>query len=163
MCGIVGYIGSKRVVPLILDGLKRLEYRGYDSAGIAVVGEDGLSLIHISIEQLDFSAEDYPPRSVRAQISHAKNNGITPDIMETDAQQARDKDREDVATIFRTYDAMLRKANALDFDDLLLRAGELLREHPKVREAWNARFQYLMVDEFQDTNRAQEELSLIHI
>ena len=111
-----------------------------------------------AIEQLDFSAEDYPPRGVRAQISHAKNNGITPDIMEAEAQQARDKDREDVATIFRTYDAMLRKANALDFDDLLLRAGELLREHPKVREAWNSRFQYLMVDEFQDTNRAQEEI-----
>jgi DNA helicase-2/ATP-dependent DNA helicase PcrA len=111
-----------------------------------------------AIEQLDFSAEDYPPRSVRAQISHAKNNGITPDIMEAEAQQARDKDREDVATIFRMYDAMLRKANALDFDDLLLRAGELLREHPKVREAWNSRFQYLMVDEFQDTNRAQEEI-----
>jgi DNA helicase-2/ATP-dependent DNA helicase PcrA len=111
-----------------------------------------------AIEQLDFSAEDYPPRSVRAQISHAKNNGITPDIMEAEAQQARDKDWEDVATIFRMYDAMLRKANALDFDDLLLRAGELLREHPKVREAWNSRFQYLMVDEFQDTNRAQEEI-----
>jgi glucosamine--fructose-6-phosphate aminotransferase (isomerizing) len=41
VCGIVGYIGPKRVVPLILDGLKRLEYRGYDSAGIAVVGENG--------------------------------------------------------------------------------------------------------------------------
>jgi DNA helicase-2/ATP-dependent DNA helicase PcrA len=116
------------------------------------------SAIKRAIEQLDFSAEDYPPRSVRAQISHAKNNGITPDIMEADAQQSRDKDREDVAAIFRTYDAMLRKANALDFDDLLLRAGELLREHSKVREAWNARFHYLMVDEFQDTNRAQEEI-----
>src|ERR1700681_2247515 len=53
---------------------------------------------------------------------------------------------------------MLRKASALDFDDLLLRAVELLREHADVRAAWNSRFQYLMVDEFQDTNRAQEEL-----
>ena len=53
---------------------------------------------------------------------------------------------------------MLRNANALDFDDLLLRAVELLREHPKVRQAWNSRFQYLMVDEFQDTNHAQEEI-----
>ncbi len=111
-----------------------------------------------AIEQLGFSAEDHPPRSVRAQISHAKNNGITPDDMEAEAQQSRDPDRKDVAAIFRTYETMLRNANALDFDDLLLRAMELLREHPKVRDAWNSRFQYLMVDEFQDTNRAQEEI-----
>src|SRR6204780_4419947 len=53
---------------------------------------------------------------------------------------------------------MLRKAAALDFDDLLLRAVDLLRAHADVRAAWNARFHYLMVDEFQDTNRSQEEL-----
>jgi DNA helicase-2/ATP-dependent DNA helicase PcrA len=111
-----------------------------------------------AIEQLDFSTEDYPPRSVRAQISHAKNNGITPADMEAEARQSHDPNRKDVAAIFRAYETMLRSANALDFDDLLLRAVELLREHPKVREAWNSRFQYLMVDEFQDTNRAQEEI-----
>jgi DNA helicase II / ATP-dependent DNA helicase PcrA len=111
-----------------------------------------------AMDQLGFSAEDYPPRSVRAQISHAKNNGITADDMEAEARRSRDPDRRDVAAIFRAYETMLRNANALDFDDLLLRAVELLREHPKVRQAWNSRFQYLMVDEFQDTNHAQEEI-----
>jgi DNA helicase-2/ATP-dependent DNA helicase PcrA len=111
-----------------------------------------------AMDQLGFSAEDYPPRSVRAQISHAKNNGITADDMESEAERSRDPDRKDVAAIFRAYETMLRNANALDFDDLLLRAVELLREHRKVREAWNSRFQYLMVDEFQDTNHAQEEI-----
>src|SRR6201981_4277799 len=53
---------------------------------------------------------------------------------------------------------MLRKASALDFDDLLLRAVELLQQKAAVRAAWSSRFQYLMVDEFQDTNAAQEEL-----
>jgi len=116
------------------------------------------SAIKRAMDQLGFSAEDYPPRSVRAQISHAKNNGITADDMEAEAERSRDPDRKDVAAIFRAYETMLRNANALDFDDLLLRAVELLREHPKVREAWNARLQYLMVDEFQDTNHAQEEI-----
>src|ERR1700734_2140468 len=116
------------------------------------------SAIKRAMDQLGFSAEDYPPRSVRAQISHAKNNGITADDMEAEAERSRDPDRKDVAAIFRAYETMLRNANALDFDDLLLRAVELLREHRRVREAWNSRFQYLMVDEFQDTNHAQEEI-----
>ena len=95
---------------------------------------------------------------MRAQISHAKNHGITPDEMEAEAQQMRDPGRQDVAKIFRVYSDILRKAAALDFDDLLLRAVDLLRNHPDVRARWSARFQYMMVDEFQDTNRAQEEL-----
>ena len=111
-----------------------------------------------ALAQLDFSAEDYPPRSMRAQISHAKNHGISPDEMEAEAKSSRDLDRQDAAKVFRVYNDILRKASAVDFDDLLLRAVDLLREHPDVRAAWSGRFQYLMVDEFQDTNRAQEEL-----
>jgi DNA helicase-2/ATP-dependent DNA helicase PcrA len=114
--------------------------------------------IRRAMDQLGFSAEDYPPRSVRAQLSQAKNNGVTADDMESEAERSRDPDRRDVAAIFRAYETMLRNANALDFDDLLLRAVEVLQEHPRVREAWNSRFQYLMVDEFQDTNHVQEEL-----
>jgi DNA helicase-2/ATP-dependent DNA helicase PcrA len=120
--------------------------------------DDQTAAVKRTLAQLDLATEDYPPRTVRAQISHAKNHGITPDQMEADAATMRDESRQTVARIFRAYNEMLRQASALDFDDLLLRAVELLREHKGVREAWSARFQYLMVDEFQDTNRAQVEL-----
>ena len=108
--------------------------------------------------QLNLSADDFPPRALRSQISHAKNHGITPPDMLASANEARDPDRQKVAEVFRTYNELLRKAAALDFDDLLLRSVELLREHPDVRAASNERYRYLMVDEFQDTNASQEEL-----
>ena len=108
--------------------------------------------------QLELSTDDYPPRSMRAQISYAKNHGLTSEEMAASAAEARDDVRQKAAEVFRVYNEILHKAAALDFDDLLLRAVELLREHADVRAAWNARFHYLMVDEFQDTNRSQEEL-----
>ena len=115
--------------------------------------DDQTAAVKRALAQLDLSTDDYPPRSMRAQISHAKNHGLTPDEMEASAAQVRDESRKEAAEVFRAYNEILRKACALDFDDLLLRAVELLREHADVRAAWNARFQYLMVDEFQDTNR----------
>ena len=120
--------------------------------------DDQTSAVKRALLQLDFTAEDYPPRSMRSLISHAKNHGITADEMESQAAESRDKDRQDAAKIFRAYNEILRKAAAIDFDDLLLRAVDLLKEHANVRSAWSSRFQYLMVDEFQDTNHAQEEL-----
>ena len=120
--------------------------------------DDQTAAIKRTLMQLDLPADDYPPRSMRAQISHAKNHGITPDEMEASAGIARDEERKEVAKVFRAYNEMLRKASALDFDDLLLRAVELLQQNASVRAAWSSRFQYLMVDEFQDTNAAQEEL-----
>jgi DNA helicase II / ATP-dependent DNA helicase PcrA len=120
--------------------------------------DDQTAAVKRALAQLDLSTEDYPPRSMRAQISHAKNHGITPDEMESQAAKMRDDGRKDAAKVFRAYNEILRKAAAVDFDDLLLRAVELLRNHADVRTAWSDRFQYLMVDEFQDTNSAQEEL-----
>jgi DNA helicase II / ATP-dependent DNA helicase PcrA len=120
--------------------------------------DDQTAAVKRALAQLGLSTEDYPPRSLRSQISHAKNHGITPDEMESQAAQMRDPGRQDVARVFRAYEEILRKAAALDFDDLLLRAVQLLREHADVRARWSSQFQYLMVDEFQDTNRAQEEL-----
>jgi DNA helicase-2/ATP-dependent DNA helicase PcrA len=120
--------------------------------------DDQTAAVKRTLMQLDLPADDYPPRSMRAQISHAKNHGITPEEMEANAEIARDEERKEVAKVFRAYNEMLRKASALDFDDLLLRAVELLQQKAAVRAAWSSRFQYLMVDEFQDTNAAQEEL-----
>ena len=120
--------------------------------------DDQTAAIKRTLMQLDLPADDYPPRSMRAQISHGKNHGITPEEMEASAEIARDEERKEVAKVFRAYNEMLRKASALDFDDLLLRAVELLQQNASVRAAWSSRFQYLMVDEFQDTNAAQEEL-----
>ena len=120
--------------------------------------DDQASAVRRALTQLSLSADDNSPRGLRAQISHAKNHGISPDEMESQAVQSRDPARKDVAAIFRAYEEILRKAAALDFDDLLLRAADLLREHPSVCAAWSERFRYIMVDEFQDTNAAQEKL-----
>ncbi len=119
--------------------------------------DDQTSAIKRALLQLDLAAEDFPPRSIRAQISHAKNHGTAAEQMRADADDARDENRRQVSEVFRVYESILRKAAALDFDDLLLRSVELFRSNPQVRSFWSSRFQYLMVDEFQDTNASQEE------
>lgn len=120
--------------------------------------DDQVAAVKRALVGLDLSAEDYPPRSMRAQISHAKNHGITADEMESQAAQNHDRERQDVAKIFRAYNEILQKAAAVDFDDLLLKTVEILRKNADARAAWSGRFEYIMVDEFQDTNAAQEEL-----
>lgn len=120
--------------------------------------DDQTAAVKRSLAALGLASEDYPPRSIRAQISHAKNHGISPDQMASEAAETRDRVRAGAASIFRAYEKMLRAAAALDFDDLLLKAVDLLRDHSEVRTRWNQRFQYILVDEFQDTNAAQEEI-----
>jgi DNA helicase-2/ATP-dependent DNA helicase PcrA len=120
--------------------------------------DDQNAAVKRALAALELSTEDYPPRTVRSQISHAKNHGITPGEMAESAAQMRDGGRQDTARIFRVYTDILRKAAALDFDDLLLKAVDLLRDSPQVRAVWNSRFRYIMVDEFQDTNQSQEDL-----
>jgi DNA helicase II / ATP-dependent DNA helicase PcrA len=120
--------------------------------------DDQTSAIKRALLGLNLPPDEYPPRSIGAQISHAKNHGITADEMEQEAAESGNEMREKVAKVFRLYNQMLRKAGAVDFDDLLLRSVELLRGHAEARAAWSSRFHYIMVDEFQDTNRWQEEL-----
>ena len=92
--------------------------------------------------------EKLDPGVAKSLISKAKNNGWS----------APEDDKTLVGAVFARYQAELKTLNAVDFDDLLLLTVKLLNEHPAVRERWNQRFRFLMVDEFQDTNRLQLDL-----
>ena len=107
------------------------------------------------MKRLGIDDKQLTPRSVLAHISWAKNHMLDPQEVYLNSA---DPKTERIAHIFEEYRKELRRANALDFDDLLLEAVRLLKSAAKVREYYNQRFQYLLVDEYQDTNRPQYEL-----
>jgi DNA helicase-2/ATP-dependent DNA helicase PcrA len=94
-------------------------------------------------------------RRVHWRIDQWKNQGLLPDAA---AERARDQDEEQVAALYRTYQGLLAEANALDFGDLLLLSVELFDAHPDVLARYQDRWQYVLVDEYQDTNRVQYRL-----
>jgi DNA helicase II / ATP-dependent DNA helicase PcrA len=116
--------------------------------------DDQTGAVKMALQQLSLSEREFPPRTMRDRISYAKNHGITPTEMIVDA---RDTFTKTTSTVFETYETILKRAAALDFDDLLLRSVELLRDHPDARQKWIERYHYIQVDEFQDTNATQEE------
>ena len=107
------------------------------------------------MRRLGIDDKQVTPRSVLAHISWAKNHMLDPQEVYLNSA---DPKTERVAHIYEEYRKELRKANALDFDDLLLEAVRLLKAVSAVREYYNRRFHYLLVDEYQDTNRPQYEL-----
>ncbi len=117
--------------------------------------DDQLAAVKLAMAKLHIEDDALTPRNVLSRISYAKNQAQSPEQMRG---QAFDADGRKVADIFAAYEALLKQSNALDFDDLLLRSARLLREAPQVRQRWQNRFQYLHVDEYQDTNRVQYDL-----
>ena len=105
-----------------------------------------------ALESLDMSTSNFPPAKVLATISNAKNELLDP---ETYASVASDFYHRKVAQAYRKYESILRQNNALDFDDLLLMTVQLLRQHADVLEQLQERHQYILIDEYQDTNHAQ--------
>ena len=103
--------------------------------------------------KLNIDTKIYKERSLLAQISHAKDELLTPDDMEMKA--AGDFNMKKVASVYREYQNALRKNNALDFDDLIVKTVELFEKCGAVLEYYQERFKYIMVDEYQDTNTAQ--------
>ncbi|MFZ0211552.1 MAG: UvrD-helicase domain-containing protein [Candidatus Acidiferrales bacterium] len=117
--------------------------------------DDQTRAVKLAVQNLRLGEKEFAPRAVRDRISHAKNHNISPDEMEAEAFDPWGKK---VAATYREYEEILRKASALDFDDLLLRGVRLLREHADARSHWAERLRFIQVDEFQDTNASQEEL-----
>ena len=116
---------------------------------------DQQSLVKSAIRRLGLDDKQLTPRTVLSRISWAKNHMLDP--QETFLQSS-DLKSEQIAHVYEIYRQELRKANAMDFDDLLLETVRLLKVAEPVRHYWNKRFQYLLIDEYQDTNRPQYEL-----
>jgi DNA helicase-2/ATP-dependent DNA helicase PcrA len=118
--------------------------------------DDQLLIIKAAYRHLGFEEKDFLQyRACLSRISHAKNRKQTPEDF---SRAATNHEQEQLAAVFQQYEAALRSANALDFDDLLLEAVRLLHHDQATREAWNRRISYVMIDEYQDTNRSQYEL-----
>jgi DNA helicase-2/ATP-dependent DNA helicase PcrA len=116
---------------------------------------DQLSAIKLAIATLNLADDELQPRAILSQISFAKNHAKSPEIMRSEAFTP---DARHTADIYAQYQKILAQSKAVDFDDLLLRSAKLLRDSTAVREKWQRRFQYIHVDEYQDTNRVQYDL-----
>lgn len=113
---------------------------------------DRHGVIREAIEDCGLSSDNWRPRTVEEIISRAKNEMQSPEEF---AAAARDFTERTVARVFKRYEALLAERNAVDFDDLLVRTAGLLRGSADVREELEARFRYVLIDEYQDTNHAQ--------
>jgi DNA helicase-2/ATP-dependent DNA helicase PcrA len=116
---------------------------------------DQQSIVKQVMRRMGLDTKQLTPRTVLGRISWAKNHMIDPQEYFLDS---RDPNSERIAHIFKSYKDELLKNNALDFDDLLLEAARLLKVSAEVRERYQRRYRYLLVDEYQDTNRPQYEL-----
>ncbi len=116
---------------------------------------DAQRLMTLVCRELDLDPKRFPARSMSNQVSDLKNELVD---WETAAAQAANGMQEQVAAVYQRYQARLREANALDFDDLIMTTVDLLQAFPDVAEHYRRRFRHVLVDEYQDTNHAQYTL-----
>jgi DNA helicase-2/ATP-dependent DNA helicase PcrA len=129
--------------------------KGYRKDFVIYDEADQQSLVKAAMKRLGVDDKQVTPRNVLGHISWAKNHMLDPQEVYLNSS---DPKTERVAHIYEVYRQELAKANALDFDDLLLYAVKVLKSSAEVRERYNRRFRYILVDEYQDTNRPQYEL-----
>ncbi|HEX6228016.1 MAG TPA: UvrD-helicase domain-containing protein [Solirubrobacterales bacterium] len=132
------------------------ERLGYSRSFTIYDEADSLRMLKRCMDELGADPKRFPPRSIRAQVSGAKNRLIDPDAY---AESAPDNVFEEtVAQVYALYEKRMLAANAMDFDDLLVRTVNALEISEEVRERWRRTFRHVLVDEYQDTNHAQYRL-----
>ena len=120
--------------------------------------DDQVRVVRQIMKELDIDDKALTARQALGAISGAKNRGTTPAALANQGEYVTDR-TEKIARIFKLFEERLKKANALDFDDLLIKAVELLRRVPEIRQRYHNRYRHVMIDEFQDTNGIQYELA----
>ncbi|MEM9918847.1 MAG: UvrD-helicase domain-containing protein [Bacteroidota bacterium] len=134
---------------------------GYPSNFTIYDTDDSKSVIGAIVKEMNLSKEDYGINAIRNRISSAKSKLITPKRYEADEtlmSEDRQARRPHFVKVYAKYTARCKRSGAMDFDDLLYRLYELMQNFPEVRQKYQERFRYLMVDEFQDTNMLQYEI-----
>ncbi len=165
---IAGIVGEERARYLqmgtfhsVFSHILRVEAKtiGYNSDFTIYDEADSRSLIKNILKQMGLDDKTYRPATVHAAISMAKNHLCGPSQYAGDddsLQRDRRRNMPETFRIFASYQQRLRQANAMDFDDLLVETYRLFKEHEDVRQKYAARFSYVLVDEYQDTNYAQQ-------
>lgn len=137
------------------------EWIGYNSQFSIYDAADAQNLVKQIIKELGLDDKKYKPAMVAGRISEAKNNLVSA-VMYADSYETMQRDRTqhlgEIHRIYRIYSERLRTSNAMDFDDLLMNTYYLLKNNPEIAAKYQDRFQFLLVDEYQDTNRVQHEI-----
>ena len=133
-----------------------IEKLGYSRSFVIYDDDDQGRLLKDIYKQLNVDESFIPVREVRSKISDAKNKLFSPD--EWFYHSGRDRRNSIIHDIMTVYAKKMKSLNALDFDDLLVKTLELFADHPPVLELYRNRFRYVLVDEYQDTNKAQYEM-----
>jgi superfamily I DNA/RNA helicase len=160
VAALVGPVAQKMWVSTFHSACVRILRRdgkalGFPSSFTIYDQADAVRLTGYVLRDLNMDPKRFTPRGTHAAISAAKNEMVT---AEAYAERAGGLFERKIADVYREYQARLLQAGAMDFDDLLLRTVELFQQHPDVLFHYQQRFKYVLVDEFQDTNRVQNEL-----
>ncbi|MCS7222982.1 MAG: UvrD-helicase domain-containing protein [Armatimonadetes bacterium] len=120
--------------------------------------EDQLSLVKRILKEKDIDPNQFPPPAILSAIGAAKEQQVTPEEL---AEIVENPFQETVAKVYRDYQTRLQEAKAVDFDDLLWLALRMLEEKPEVADYYQSRFLHILVDEYQDVNRTQHQLTML--
>ncbi len=140
-------------VRILRQDIDKLD-EGYNKSFTIYDTDDTQKVVKACIKELGIDEKQIAPRYVRNAISSAKNRGEDNLMFASKVEHGDDK-KAAIARVFRLYDERLNTANALDFDDLLIKTVKLLRTSLETREKYNDRYKYILVDEYQDTNALQ--------